>query len=177
MLLPLSGAKVWVFPDDASRSGESASASSHVRWRPAEAAVRDVPEGVLDRGALSFLGFRARDGAPVFCADVTPGAMDAAVRSAVLRREKKSTGAGDVVVAAAKSVAPEMRRADAGLLAAAAGLARWQRTVRFCSECGSRTVLIKAGHKAQCADDTGARCRGAFSVSYTHLTLPTILLV
>ena len=65
VLLPLSGAKVWVFPDDASRSGESASASSHVRWRPAEAAVRDVPEGVLDRGALSFLGFRARDGAPV----------------------------------------------------------------------------------------------------------------
>ena len=55
-----------------------------------------------------------------------------------------------------------MRRADAGLLAAAAGLARWQRTVRFCSECGSRTVLVKAGHKARCADDAGSGCRGAF---------------
>ena len=165
VLLPLSGTKVWIFPDDDDARTES-ERESHVRWRPAEAAVRDVPEDALDRGALSFLGFRARDGAPVFCADVTPGAMDAAVRSAVLRREKKSAGAGagagDVVVADAKSVAPEMRRADAGLLAAAAGLARWQRTVRFCSECGSRTVLIKAGHKARCADDTGARCRGAF---------------
>ena len=159
VLLPLSGTKVWIFPDDDDARSES-ERESHVRWRPAEAAVRDVPEDALDRGALSFLGFRARDGAPVFCADVTPGAMDAAVRSAVLRREKK--GAGDVVVADAKSVAPEMRRADAGLLAAAAGLARWQRTVRFCSECGSRTVLIKAGHKARCADDTGAQCRGAF---------------
>ena len=167
VLLPLSGTKVWIFPDDDDARSES-ERESHVRWRPAEAAVRDVPEDALDRGALSFLGFRARDGAPVFCADVTPGAMDAAVRSAVLRREKKSAGAGagagagDVVVADAKSVAPEMRRADAGLLAAAAGLARWQRTVRFCSECGSRTVLIKAGHKARCADDTGAQCRGAF---------------
>ena len=163
VLLPLSGTKVWIFPDDDDARSES-ERESHVRWRPAEAAVRDVPEDALDRGALSFLGFRARDGAPVFCADVTPGAMDAAVRSAVLRREKKGAGAGagDVVVADAKSVAPEMRRADAGLLAAAAGLARWQRTVRFCSECGSRTVLVKAGHKARCADDAVSGCRGAF---------------
>ena len=171
VLLPLSGAKVWVFPDDASRSGESASASSHVRWRPAEAAVRDVPEGVLDRGALSFLGFRARDGAPVFCADVTPGAMDAAVRSALARREGDAVKVDAVAVVDAKSVGPEMRRADAGLLAAAAGLARWQKTVRFCSLCGSRTALVKAGHKARCLDETGTKCGGAF---YPRL-MPAVL--
>ena len=166
VLLPLSGTKVWVFPDDASRSGEPPSTSSHVRWRPAEARLRDVPEDVLDRGALSFLGFRSRDGAAVFCADVTPGSMDAAVRSALARREgdaeEENADAANVVVADAKSVGPAMRRADAGLLAAAGGLARWQKTVRFCSECGSRTTLMKAGHKARCLDETGVKCGGAF---------------
>ena len=169
VLLPLSGTKVWVFPEHPNTepsSGESASASasasSHVRWRPAEALVRDVPEDALDRGALSFLGFRARDGAAVFCADVASApATEAAVRSAVRRREKKGDD-DDVHVADAKSVGPSMRRADAGLLAAAAGLARWQRSVRFCSECGSRTALVKAGHKAQCVDETNVKCRGSF---------------
>ena len=103
----------------------------------------------------------ARDGAPVFCADVTPGAMDAAVRSAVLRREKGAGGVRLGPPADAKSVAPEMRRADAGLLIAAAGLARG--SARCASaERGSRTVLVKAAHKARCADDAGSGCRGAF---------------
>ena len=167
VLLPLSGTKVFPeHPNTEPSSGESASASasasSHVRWRPAEALVRDVPEDALDRGALSFLGFRARDGAAVFCADVASApATEAAVRSAVRRREKKGDD-DDVHVADAKSVGPSMRRADAGLLAAAAGLARWQRSVRFCSECGSRTALVKAGHKAQCVDETNVKCRGSF---------------
>ena len=86
VLLPLSGTKVWVFPEHPNT--EPSSVSSHIRWRPVEALVRDVPEDALDRGALSFLGFRARDGAAVFCADVASApATEAAVRSAVRRRE------------------------------------------------------------------------------------------
>ncbi len=163
VLLPLSGTKVWVFPEHPNT--EPSSVSSHIRWRPVEALVRDVPEDALDRGALSFLGFRARDGAAVFCADVASApATEAAVRSAVRRREgdDETSGSTSITIADAKSVGPSMRRADAGLLAAAAGLARWQKSVRFCSECGSRTGLVKAGHKASCLDESKKKCRGAF---------------
>ena len=163
VLLPLSGTKVWVFPEHPNT--EPSSVSSHVRWRPVEALVRDVPEDALDRGALSFLGFRARDGAAVFCADVASDPLtEAAVRSAVRRREgdDETSASIAITIADAKSVGPKMRRADAGLLAAAAGLARWQKSVRFCSECGSHTTLIKAGHKASCLDETKKKCRGAF---------------
>lgn len=163
VLLPLSGTKVWVFPEHPNT--EPSSVSSHVRWRPVEALVRDVPEDALDRGALSFLGFRARDGAAVFCADVASDPLtEAAVRSAVRRREgdDETSASTSITIADAKSVGPSMRRADAGLLAAAAGLARWQKSVRFCSECGSHTTLVKAGHKASCLDESKKKCRGAF---------------
>jgi len=174
VLLPLSGTKVWVLPE------ESPDAPSHVRWRPAEARVRDVPPEILDRDSLSFLGFRARDDAPVFCADVS--SIEETVRRAVSAREgldadatdgtseprasTETTGVGDfrdaVRVRTAKSVGPELRRSDAGLLTAAAGLLAWQRTVRFCGECGSPTRLIKAGHKASCADANAVECKAAF---------------
>ena len=61
-----------------------------------------------------------------------------------------------------------MRRGDASLLAAAAGLVRWQRSQRFCSRCGAPTRLVKAGHKAACTADG---CRGAF---YPNL-MPAVL--
>ena len=176
VLLPLSGTKVWVFPEHPNT--EPSSVSSHVRWRPVEALVRDVPEDALDRGALSFLGFRARDGAAVFCADVASDPLtEAAVRSAVRRREgdDETSASTSITIADAKSVGPSMRRADAGLLAAAAGLARWQKSVRFCSECGSHTTLVKAGHKASCLDESKKKCRGAFypKLSPAVLTLCT----
>ena len=45
------------------------------------------------------------------------------------------------------AVGPEMSRNDAGLLAAAGGLLRWQRNTKFCQKCGSPVRLVKAGHK------------------------------
>src|SRR5262249_25705551 len=39
---------------------------------------------------------------------------------------------------------------DAGLMVHAVGLENWQRTHRFCSRCGERTVIAAAGHIRRC---------------------------
>ena len=203
VLLPLTGADVWVIPtdvpvpedDDASAPHHEDDRGAH-RWIPAEALLRHLPPETLPRDRLSFLGFRGADGAPVFAADVgrpaagepePDDASEPAAESDERREGGSSTGTlADAVVAAAsrhpfsgaaalgiapdafpsavvrrdaKSVGPEMRRGDASLLAAAAGLVRWQRSQRFCSRCGAPTRLVKAGHKAACTADG---CRGAF---------------
>ena len=199
VLLPLTGADVWVIPtdvpedDDASAPHHEDDRGAH-RWIPAEALLRHLPPETLPRDRLSFLGFRGADGAPVFAADVGRPAAgvpepDDASEPAAESDERREEGTGtlaDAVVAAAsrhpfsgaaalgiapdafpsavvcrdaKSVGPEMRRGDASLLAAAAGLVRWQRSQRFCSRCGAPTRLVKAGHKAACTADG---CRGAF---------------
>jgi NADH pyrophosphatase NudC (nudix superfamily) len=185
VLLPLTGADVWVIPTDVPEN-DDASAPHHEheddrgahRWIPAEALLRHLPPETLPRDRLSFLGFRGADGAPVFAADVRrPGAgepddgtgtlADAVVAAASRHPFSGAAALGiapdafssAVVCRDAKSVGPEMRRGDASLLAAAAGLVRWQRSQRFCSRCGAPTRLVKAGHKAACTADG---CRGAF---------------
>jgi NADH pyrophosphatase NudC (nudix superfamily) len=67
--------------------------------------------------------------------------------------------ATQIVVKEAKSVGPEMSRNDAGLVAAAGGLLRWQKNTKFCQKCGSPVTLVKSGHKAVCVSDT---CRAPF---------------
>ena len=114
----------------------------------------------------------------MFCADVT--GIETAVVNAVARVEGRSDDAqkektwldqNKIETRDAKSVGPFMKRSDAGVLAQAAGLLTWQRTVRFCAECGSRTALIKAGHKTICRDDTETKCKG---VNYPKL-MPAVL--
>ena len=98
-----------------------------------------------------FLGFRGGDGAPVFAADVT--GAEAAVRSVIESNPTRPLPPGAaIVVKDAKAVGPEMRHNDAGLLAAAGGLLKWQARHRFCSCCGARNTLVKAGHTAVCSD-------------------------
>lgn len=114
----------------------------------------------------------------MFCADVT--GIETAVVNAVAQVEGRSDDAqkektwldqNKIETRDAKSVGPFMKRSDAGVLAQAAGLLTWQRTVRFCAECGSRTALIKAGHKTICRDDTETKCKG---VNYPKL-MPAVL--
>lgn len=45
---------------------------------------------------------------------------------------------------------------DAGLFAFAKGITHWQRQTRFCSLCGSPTLLVSSGHRAQCTNPDGA---------------------
>ena len=168
-------------------------AEDGAKWVPAEAPLRALramahhPGHPLAHDKLSFMGFRGRDGAPVFCADVTGaedtvraaiethmhsygnGANDAAaaaaaaaaVAVAAAAAEGAGSTAGGVAttttVAAAtvtiavrntKSVSPDMRRDDAGLVVAAAGLLKWQSRTKFCAKCGHPNKLVKAGHKA-----------------------------
>ena len=194
LLLPLTGDKVWVILDDADDEGDIVAADgvaperpsrehaspSPPRWIPAEVPLASIPPDLFPRSKLSFLGFKNGDrarGAPVFCAAVADADGDADAARAALetaaakewkatRRNGNGNGTDDVAIAVvdAKSAGPSMRRADAALLSAAAGLARWQGTVRFCASCGSRTRLVKAGHKAVCARENPAapECRGAF---------------
>jgi NAD+ diphosphatase len=41
---------------------------------------------------------------------------------------------------------------EAGLFAFAKGITHWQRQTRFCSLCGSPTLIVAAGHRAQCTN-------------------------
>ena len=170
ILLPfVSGrALVVAVDEDGSRPG--------ARFAPAEVRLRDVRrsadgEGEGDEGdedplafeRLSFLGFREEDGAPVFAAEVKR--CESLVREAVARNPavigRVGRGAVDeaIVTKDAKSVGPEMSREDAGLVAAAASLLRWQRNTRFCQKCGSPVKIVKSGHKAQCANSD---CRAPY---------------
>jgi NAD+ diphosphatase len=45
---------------------------------------------------------------------------------------------------------------DAGLFAFAKGVTHWQRQTRFCTLCGSPTVVVAAGHRVQCTNPDGA---------------------
>lgn len=65
--------------------------------------------------------------------DTLPGRMDDIARPAGLRE------AGVLLSAR-----------DAELMAHAIGLENWQRTHRFCSRCGERTVIAEAGHMRRC---------------------------
>ena len=150
ILLPFVAGRALVVAvdEDGSRPG--------VRFAPAEVRLRDVrrsadgdgrrrrrdgDEDPLAFERLSFLGFREEDGAPVFAAEVKR--CESLVREAVARNPavigRVGRGAVDEAIVAkdAKSVGPEMSRKDAGLLAAAASLLRWQRNTRFCQKCGS----------------------------------------
>ena len=144
VLLPFVAGRALVVAvdEDGSRPG--------VRFAPAEVRLRDVrrsadgdgdgdgdgDEDPLAFERLSFLGFREEDGAPVFAAEVKR--CESLVREAVARNPavigRVGRGAVDEAIATkdAKSVGPEMSRKDAGLLAAAASLLRWQRNTRFC---------------------------------------------
>jgi NAD+ diphosphatase len=65
--------------------------------------------------------------------DSLPGRMDDIARPAGLRE------AGVL-----------LSERDAALMAHAVGLENWQRTHRFCSRCGERTVIAAAGHLRRC---------------------------
>ncbi|MEN3583170.1 NAD(+) diphosphatase [Streptomyces sp. ZYX-F-203] len=65
--------------------------------------------------------------------DSLPGRMDQSARPAGLRE------AGLLLSAR-----------DAGLMVHAVGLENWQRTHRFCSRCGERTIIAAAGHVRRC---------------------------
>ncbi|QWT19312.1 NAD(+) diphosphatase [Bacillus sp. NP157] len=45
---------------------------------------------------------------------------------------------------------------EAGLFAYAKGVTHWQRQTRFCTLCGSPTVVVAAGHRVQCTNPDGA---------------------
>lgn len=45
---------------------------------------------------------------------------------------------------------------EAGLFAFAKGVTHWQRQTRFCTLCGSPTVVVAAGHRVQCTNPDGA---------------------
>ena len=170
VLLPLSGGKVWVIPIEMNNESGDDEKISHVRYRPATALLLQVPPETLNRSAMSFLGFRAGDNAPIFCADVSD--VEEKIKDVVKRGE--GADADNIIIETskdAKAVGPNLPKFDAGILAAAAGLLKWQQTVRFCSECGSRTKLIKAGHKTQCLDEKDIKCPG---VNYPKL-MPAVL--
>jgi len=172
VLLPFVAGRALVVAvdEDGSRPG--------VRFAPAEVRLRDVRrstdgegDGDGDEGdedplafeRLSFLGFREEDGAPVFAAEVKR--CESLVREAAARNPavigRVGRGAVDeaIVTKDAKSLGPEMSRKDAGLVAAAASLLRWQRNTRFCQKCGSPVKIVKSGHKAQCANSD---CRAPY---------------
>jgi NAD+ diphosphatase len=65
--------------------------------------------------------------------DALPGRMDDIARPAGLREAGVLLG-----------------DRDAELMAHAVGLENWQRTHRFCSRCGERTVIAAAGHLRRC---------------------------
>jgi NAD+ diphosphatase len=65
--------------------------------------------------------------------DALPGRIDQSARAAGLRE------AGLLLSAR-----------EAGLMVHAVGLENWQRTHRFCSRCGERTVIAAAGHIRRC---------------------------
>lgn len=44
---------------------------------------------------------------------------------------------------------------EAGLFAFAKGVTHWQRQTRFCTLCGSPTVVVAAGHRVQCTNPDG----------------------
>lgn len=44
---------------------------------------------------------------------------------------------------------------EAGLFAFAKGITHWQRQMRFCSFCGSPTVVVASGHRVQCTNPDG----------------------
>lgn len=54
-----------------------------------------------------------------------------------------------------RTVAGELAREEAGLLAYARAMVQWRERHRYCGRCGSRTVPIQGGHVLQCSD---ARC-------------------
>lgn len=45
---------------------------------------------------------------------------------------------------------------DAGLFAYAKGITHWQRQTRFCSQCGTPTLVVASGHRVQCTNPDGA---------------------
>ena len=65
-------------------------------------------------------------------------------------------------------VGPTLPAKDSALLAYARGLVYWQGNTKFCHRCSHPLVSQMGGHVRHCTNG---------SVSYTHLTLPTILLV
>ncbi|NUP41091.1 MAG: NADH pyrophosphatase, partial [Streptomyces sp.] len=66
--------------------------------------------------------------------DALPGRIDQSARPAGLRE-------------AGLLLSPR----DTGLMVHAVGLENWQRTHRFCSRCGERTVIAAAGHIRRCS--------------------------
>jgi NAD+ diphosphatase len=44
---------------------------------------------------------------------------------------------------------------EAGLFAFAKGVTHWQRQTRFCTLCGSPTIVVAAGHRVQCTNPDG----------------------
>jgi len=44
---------------------------------------------------------------------------------------------------------------EAGLFAYAKGITHWQRQTRFCSQCGSPTLVVASGHRVQCTNPDG----------------------
>ncbi|WP_240496692.1 NAD(+) diphosphatase, partial [Streptomyces torulosus] len=91
-------------------------------------------EAPLTEAHRYFLGTDA-DGVSYFALqkDSLPGRMDQSARPAGLRE-------------AGMLLSPR----DTGLMVHAVGLENWQRTHRFCSRCGERTVIAAAGHIRRC---------------------------
>jgi NAD+ diphosphatase len=91
-------------------------------------------EAPLTEAHRYFLGTDA-DGVSYFALqkDALPGRMDQSARPAGLRE-------------AGMLLSPR----DTGLMVHAVGLENWQRTHRFCSRCGERTVIAAAGHIRRC---------------------------
>jgi NAD+ diphosphatase len=52
-----------------------------------------------------------------------------------------------------RSIAGELPRDEAGLLAYARAMILWRERHRFCGRCGSPTVAAQAGHVLKCSDD------------------------
>jgi NAD+ diphosphatase len=91
-------------------------------------------EAPLTEAHRYFLGTDA-EGVSYFALqkDSLPGRMDQSARPAGLRE-------------AGMLLSPR----DTGLMVHAVGLENWQRTHRFCSRCGERTVIAAAGHIRRC---------------------------
>lgn len=51
-----------------------------------------------------------------------------------------------------RTIAGELAREEAGLLAYARAMILWRERHRYCGRCGSRTVAIQGGHVLQCSD-------------------------
>jgi NAD+ diphosphatase len=91
-------------------------------------------EAPLTEAHRYFLGID-EDGVRYFALqkDALPGRIDQSARPAGLRE------AGLLLSAR-----------EAGLMVHAVGLENWQRTHRFCSRCGERTVIASSGHIRRC---------------------------